>query len=184
VVCDIDDTLKVTEVPAGARAVVMNTFYRNFAATTELNATFARLQDAAFHYVSGGPWQLYRPLSAFLIGARHFPEGTFHMKRIAQSIVTPVASLVDLARFVLPGGTRAHKLLQITTIMERFADRTFVLIGDSGEQDPEIYRDVRARFGSRVREVIIRDITNARRLDPVRLSGMTIVEAPTVNADR
>jgi phosphatidate phosphatase APP1 len=84
----------------------------------------------------------------------------------------------------MPGGTRPHKLLQITTIMERFADRTFVLIGDSGEQDPEIYRDVQARFGSRVREVIIRDVTNARTLDPIRLSGMTIVEAPTVNAAR
>lgn len=160
----------------------MNTFYRDFAATTELHPTFAQLAGAAFHYVSGGPWQLYRPLSAFLIGEGHVPAGSFHMKRLAEHLVTPVSSLVDLARFVLPGGTRAHKLLQIATTMDRFRDRRFVLIGDSGEQDPEIYREVQTRFGARVREVIIRDLTNARTLAPDRLSGMTIVEAPTVTA--
>ena len=55
-----------------------------------------------------------------------------------------------------------------------------MLIGDSGEQDPEVYREVQSRFGARVKEIVIRDLTNARNLEPARLAGMTIVEAPTV----
>jgi phosphatidate phosphatase APP1 len=55
-----------------------------------------------------------------------------------------------------------------------------VLIGDSGEQDPEIYREVQSRFGTQVQEIVIRDLTNARQLTPARLTGMTVVAAPTV----
>jgi hypothetical protein len=180
VVSDIDDTIKVTEIPAGARILVTNTFYRDFAPTSELTDRFTALKDAAFHYVSGGPWQLYRPVSTFLIGGGHFPEGTFHMKSWTGGIKTPVRSLEDLARVVLPGGTFEHKVAQISRLMERFPQRTFVMIGDSGEKDPEVYREVQSRFGARVKEIVIRDLTNSRNREPARLAGMTIVEAPTV----
>jgi Uncharacterized conserved protein (DUF2183) len=180
VISDIDDTVKVTEIPAGARIIATNTFYRDFVPTTELNATFTELGDAAFHYVSGGPWQLYRAVSTFLIGGGRFPEGTFHMKSLTGGIATPITSLDDLSRFVLPGGTFEHKVTQITRIMERFPGRSFVLIGDSGEQDPEIYREVQSRFGTRVHKIVIRDLTNARQVAPARLTGMTVVEARTV----
>jgi hypothetical protein len=180
VVYDIDDTIKVTEIPAGARIFVHNTFYRDFVPTTELSSKYTELGDAAFHYVSGGPWQLYRPVSNFLIGGKHFPEGTFHMKSLTGGITTPVTSLEDLSRFVLPGGTFEHKVSQITTLMKRFPGRKFVLIGDSGEQDPDVYRQIQASFGAQVQAIIIRDLTNDRQLKPARLNGMTIVEAPSV----
>ena len=180
VVSDIDDTIKITEIPAGARIFVTNTFYRDFAPTTELTDRFSALKDASFHYVSGGPWQLYRPVSTFLIGGGHFPEGTFHMKSLTGSIRTLVRTVEDLARFVLPDGTFEHKVAQISRLMERFPKRTFIFIGDSGEKDPEVYREVQSRFGARVKEVVIRDLTNARTREPARLAGMTIAEAPTV----
>ena len=182
VISDIDDTIKVTEIPAGAHIFVTNTFCRDFVATTELTGRYKALGDAAFHYVSGGPWQLYRPVSTFLIGGRHVPEGTFHMKSLTGGIRTPVTSLEDLSRFVLPGGTFEHKVSQITKLMERFPGRKFILIGDSGEKDPEIYRHVQSVFGAQVQEIIIRDLTNARQLEPGRLDGMVRVEAPTVVA--
>jgi phosphatidate phosphatase APP1 len=83
---------------------------------------------------------------------------------------------------VLPGGTFEHKVSQITKLMERFPGRKFILIGDSGEKDPEIYRQVQSVFGAQVQEIIIRDLTNARQLAPGRLEGMVVVEAPTVVA--
>jgi phosphatidate phosphatase APP1 len=46
--------------------------------------------------------------------------------------------------------------------------------------DPEVYRQVQSQFQTQVQEIIIRDLTNARQLQPSRLTGMTIVEAPTV----
>ncbi len=180
VVSDIDDTIKITEIPAGPRIIAVNTFFRAFEETTELTDKYNALADAAFHYVSGGPWQMYRPVSAFLIGGRLFPEGTFHMRTLTAGIRSPVTSLEDLSRFVVADGTFTHKVEQITTLMQRFPGRTFVLIGDSGEQDPEVYREVQSRFKAQVQEIVIRDLTNAREREPARLTGMTIVAAPTV----
>jgi phosphatidate phosphatase APP1 len=180
VVSDVDDTVKVTEIPAGASTVAVNTFYRPFVATTELAGRYSD-GAAAFHYVSGGPWQIYRPVSAFLAGEGRFPAGSFHMRRIGGRITRPVTSLRALSQFVMAGGTFEHKVSVITTLMERFPGRTFVLIGDSGEQDPEVYRAIASRFGSRVREIVIRDVVDARARDPKRLTGMTVVSAPTVS---
>jgi uncharacterized protein DUF2183 len=179
VISDIDDTIKVTQIPAGARVVAQNTFYRDFVSTTELAAVYKELAGAPVHYVSGGPWQMYRPLATFLIEGHH-PEGSFHMKPLTGGFRSPVTSLEKLARFAMPAGTFAHKTAEITRIMERFPGRTFVLIGDSGEQDPEIYRALQCRFGPQVERIVIRDLTNARQLCPGRLTGMTIVESPTV----
>jgi hypothetical protein len=179
VVSDIDDTIKVTQIPAGARVVAQNTFYRDFSSTTELAAVYQELAGAPVHYVSGGPWQMYRPLATFLSDGHH-PEGSFHMKPLTGGFRSPVTSMEKLARFAMPAGTFAHKTAEITRIMERFPGRTFVLIGDSGEQDPEIYRALQCRFGARIERIVIRDLTNARQLCPDRLAGMTIVESPTV----
>jgi hypothetical protein len=179
VISDIDDTIKVTQIPAGARVVAKNTFYRNFESTTELAAVYKELSGAPVHYVSGGPWQMYRPLATFVADGHH-PEGSFHMKPLTGGLRSAVTSVEKLARFVMPAGTFAHKTAEITRIMERFPGRTFVLIGDSGEQDPEIYRTLHCRFGARIERIVIRDLTNARQLCPDRLTGMTIVASPTI----
>ncbi len=179
VISDIDDTIKVTEIPAGARVIVKNTFYRDFVSTTELAAVYKEFASAPVHYVSGGPWQMYRPLAKFLIDGR-YPEGSFHMKPLTGGLRSAVTSVERLARFVTPGGTFKHKTAEITRIMERFPGRTFVLIGDSGEQDPEVYRGVKNRFGARVERIVIRDLTNARTLCRDRLTDVTIVASPTV----
>ena len=180
VISDIDDTIKISEVPAGKRILAQNTFLRDFAAAPGMQARYAALTDAAFHYVSGSPWQLYRPLSRFLIEESRFPEGTFHFKELRGSVLTASRSLEDLANFANPEGTVTHKTDQISRIMTRFPGRPFILIGDSGERDPEVYQEIRRRFGSQVREILIRDVVNARQTDSARLAGMTIIEAPTV----
>src|SRR6185503_18057151 len=77
VVSDIDDTIKVTEVPADKDVVLKNTFCRPFVALSDMVERYRDLDDAAFHYVSGGPCQLYEPLSEFIASAG-FPHGTFH----------------------------------------------------------------------------------------------------------
>jgi hypothetical protein len=125
VISDIDDTIKVTDIPAGIRVVLTNTLYRDFVPTTELRGKYESGGDVAFHYVSGGPWQLYRPLATFLIAGRHFPEGSFHMKTLAASIRKPITSVEHLARFVMPDGTFQHKVTEITRIMQHFPGRKF-----------------------------------------------------------
>jgi phosphatidate phosphatase APP1 len=168
-------------VPAGKRVLARNTFFRDFVAAPELANRYAAVPGAAIHYVSGGPWQLYRPLAAF-IGPSGFPEGSFHMRVAGGSLLTAMQSLEDLGNFVSADGTFDHKVEQITRIMTRFPARMFILIGDSGEKDPEVYSTIRSRFAAQVQEIVIRDIVNARETARERLTGMTVISAPTVVA--
>ena len=62
--------------------------------------------------------------------------------------------------------TSEQKLDQIGTLLERFPRREFILIGDAGERDPEIYAALRERFPTQVREILIRAVAGAGPGDP------------------
>jgi hypothetical protein len=185
VISDIDDTIKITEIPAGKQIVAVNTFFRDFVAAPEMAGLYRGLGDVSFHYVSGGPWQLYRPLAEFLLGgAGGFPAGTFHMKSVNKNLfaVTTWEGLQDLVEdsFDVRTATLKQKIAQISELMTNLPDRQFVLIGDSGERDPEVYRQIQEEFPKQVREIRIRDVVNDRERNPERLRGMTIIPAPTI----
>ena len=57
---------------------------------------------------------------------------------------------------------REPKHVRIHEILELHPDLPFVLIGDSGEKDPEIYADIVRSHPDRVLAVYIREV----RLDP------------------
>jgi phosphatidate phosphatase APP1 len=181
VVSDIDDTIKVTEVPGDKDTVLKNTFCHDFVAVSGMSEKYRGLSEAAFHYVSGGPWQLYAPLAEFL-SAHGFPAGTFHLNYFPKNF------LADDTRELLKdsicgslGRTYNHKVDQITRLMQRFPDRDFILVGDSGELDVEVYRRIRALFGKRVREIWIRDVVNDQEVNSFRLTGMdTIIKAEKI----
>jgi hypothetical protein len=66
------------------------------------------------------------------------------------------------------GDHAGHKLENITHILETFTHLPFVLIGDSGEKDPEIYRQIIENFPNRIRAVYIRDVNpNPERRESV-----------------
>ncbi len=181
VISDVDDTIKVTEIPAGSKIIVRNTFFRDFVAAPDMAAMYQGLQGASFHYVSGGPWQLYEPLSQFLFSEGiGFPEGTFHMKNVRKNLLS-INTWEDLKVLVTnENATMDQKLSQISEIMRRFRGRKFILIGDSGEKDPEVYRKIKDQFGDQVLEIRIRDVVNDRENNPGRLQGMTILPTPAV----
>lgn len=179
VISDIDDTIKVTEIPAGARVVVRNTFFRDFVAAPGMAEMYRSWSGASFHYVSGGPWQLHAPLSEFRQKAG-YPEGTFHMKNIRKNLLS-ASTWEDLKELVAnENATFDLKVAHISEIMRRFPGRKFVLVGDSGEKDPEVYGAIREKFPDQVQEIRIRDVVNDQQKHPSRLAGMTIIEAPTV----
>ena len=181
VISDIDDTIKVTEIPAGPEVVMRNTFLRNYKAAPEMVEKYREWPDASFHYVSGGPWQMYGPLSEFLIDSKDgFPEGSFHMKSVRKNLLSK-SSWRDLTDLITNSEqTFDHKVGQISLIMERFPRRRFILVGDSGEKDPEVYRAILAKFPEQVQEIWIRDIVNDRQRNTGRLMGMHIIPAVTV----
>ena len=66
--------------------------------------------------------------------------------------------------------------------MGRFPKRRFILIGDSGEKDPEVYREIQRRFPAQVQEIMIRDCIDALARAPARLEGMTVIPASSAEA--
>ena len=68
-VSDIDDTIKVTLIPGDKDVVLSNTFCRDFQEVKGMVEEYKALGNLAFHYVSGGPWQLYSPLKDFINGS-------------------------------------------------------------------------------------------------------------------
>lgn len=181
VVSDIDDTIKITEIPAGSRIMVRNTFFKEFEAAPGMARFYNQIEGATFHYVSGSPWQLYRPLEGFLFSEEAgFPKGTFHLKNVRKNFFN-LSTWRDLRELVTNEYvTLDQKISQISVLFERFPERQFILIGDSGERDPEVYREIQRLYPDQVKDVIIRDVINARELNPERLEGFTIIQARTV----
>ena len=176
-VSDIDDTIKITGIPEGREVVLENTFFRPFVAVPGMAERYRALigPDTVFHYVSGGPWQLYQPLAEFMAEA-DFPPGSIHMKSVRKNLLTPGA-WQDVAALAAGDATVDQKLAQISAIFERFPNRRFILVGDSGEHDPEVYREIRSTYPGQVEAIWIRDVVDARRLYPKRVEGMEIIGA-------
>jgi hypothetical protein len=183
VVSDIDDTIKVTHIPAGKKTVLRNTFLKEFKAAAgmrDMYAAFSAEQfgargDVSFHYISGSPWQLYRLVSRFLIDEEKFPAGTFHMKNLR---LNPFESgaLDTVKSFALGGdlATLDQKVRQITSLMINLPRRRFVLVGDSGERDPEVYRAIRELFPAQVARIYIRDVLAERLTGMERITGADV----------
>ena len=176
VISDIDDTIKVTGIPAGEREVLMNTFFREFVAAPCMAEMYREFgDDVSFHYVSGGPWQMYRPLDEFLFSdLTAFPLGSFHMKNLRANPFEK-DSYQDIWNIIANGSQQAtfdQKLSQISVIMNHFPGRSFILIGDSGEKDPEVFKQIRDDFPGQVREIRIRVVTDGEVAGSGRLDNM------------
>jgi hypothetical protein len=151
VISDIDDTIKVTEV-RDRRATLRNTFLREFQPVpgmAEFYQTLARSNGAVLHYVSASPWQLYAPLAAF-VHSNGFPAGTFHLKTFRWK---------DRSFLSLFSDPEKHKASVIEPLLKRFPNRRFILIGDSGERDPEIYAALAQKFPRQIERIYVRDVS-------------------------
>jgi phosphatidate phosphatase APP1 len=154
VISDIDDTIKITEVTS-KQTLLRNTFFREFRAVegmAEVYRNWAK-EGHAFHYVSAAPWQLYEPLREFSAD-NQFPAGTYHLKNMR---------LKDETFFNLFADPVEYKLAILEPLFAQYPKRTFILVGDSGEKDPEIYGHLARRFPERVEKIYIRDVTGEKR---------------------
>lgn len=179
-ISDIDDTIKVTDIPAGKDTVLRNTFCRDFKSLPEMAKSYSDLGDVPVHYVSGGPQQMFGPLYDFLIiEPGGFPEGTFHLNFFPKNFLS-----ADTRRLAVGGfkSTFDHKVEEITKLMKRFPRRQFILIGDSGEVDPEVYKKIRSERPEQVKEIRIRDLINDAdpNANPYRLEGMVVIKVDPV----
>ncbi len=151
VITDIDDTIKITEV-RDKKATLRNTFLLPFKPApgmAEFYQMLSRSNVTAFHYISASPWQLYEPLAAF-VAANNFPAGTFELKQFRWK---------DRSLFSLFASPEKYKPGVIEPLLKQFPKRKFILIGDSGERDPEIYGALARKFPDQIIRIYIRDVT-------------------------
>ena len=158
VISDIDDTIKVSQVTE-LDQLLRNTFLRPFRPTPGIIPLYQSLakHGCIFHYVSASPWQLYPPLAEFL-RETGLPGGTFHLKEFRWK---------DSRFFDLLLAPEKFKTDLILSRLAIASQRRFILVGDSGEKDPEIYGEIARSNPQYEIRILIREIA-ARPLDTER----------------
>lgn len=98
-------------------------------------------------YVSSAAWGFYDLFNEFL-ALREIPMGPLFLKNYG----------LDEEKW-FSGGHSTHKTRAIERLFDTYPDMRFILVGDSGQHDAVIYRDMVARHPGRVLAVWIRDVT-------------------------
>lgn len=153
VITDIDDTIKISSVTS-RNELLANTFFRPWRAVPGMAHLYQEWAKAGavFHYVSNSPWPLEAELETFL-KREGFPAGTMHLR--------PFSASGSLAESLFnPEGH--HKEDVLRAFVEDFPQRQFILVGDSGERDPEIYGGFARMYPDHVGRIFIRRVSADR----------------------
>jgi hypothetical protein len=148
VICDIDDTIKVSDV-LNKRQLLRNVLLRPYRPVMAMSRHLRKLEKkgAYFHYVSASPWQLYPSLKQFL--DNYVPRGSVSLRHFR---------LKDRSFFDFLGSSEKYKIERIKAILERYPQHKFILIGDSGEHDPEVYGRIYHMFPRQIKNITIRKV--------------------------
>jgi phosphatidate phosphatase APP1 len=157
IISDIDDTVLQTHVTQKVRMIWVtlsgSAFTRMpFEGTRELYHALAagrsgHARNPVF-YVSKSPWNLYDFLVDFL-DHHGLPRGPLLLRDMGLREAPPVD----------------HKSAAVCELLDTYPTLPFVLLGDSGERDPEIYLETAARYPGRIRAIYIRDLGGKNRKD-------------------
>jgi phosphatidate phosphatase APP1 len=161
VISDLDDTVvrsSATNVLKMAWIVVLNNAHTRL--PFEGVAAFYRALQLGpdskssnpVFYVSSSPWNIYDMLVDFL-NVHGVPHGPLFLKDWSLSVL---------------GKHRDYKIGVIRRLLRTYENLPFVLIGDSGEEDPEIYLQAVREHQGRIKAVYIRDVTSVVRDAEIR----------------
>lgn len=156
IISDIDDTVVQTDVANLLRMLrlVLLTNARTRLPFAGVAAFYRALHVGAggpftnpLFYVSSSPWNFYDLLTE-VFEVHKIPVGPLFLKDYG---LAP-----DL---LLSRGHMEHKLMSIEHIMATHPHLPFVLVGDSGQKDPEVYREIVHRHPGRIEAIYIRDVS-------------------------
>lgn len=168
VVSDIDDTILHTGLVSTLKwRVLYNTFLKTAKSRVPLEgaAEFYHMlhrgktgeQSNPIFYVSHSPWNMYRYLEFFLKN-NNFPKGPILLR--------------DFGNFLNRKDTseKPQKHHEIINILKTYNDLKLILIGDSGEHDPDIYLDVAESYPDRVLAIYLRSVKHKKKM--LRVKGI------------
>ncbi len=169
VVSDIDDTVLqtgATSIRSLARQVLFGNAYTRlpFEGVTAFYEALTTDGNPLF-YVSSSPWNLYDVLVEFM-ELNNIPLGPVLLRDWGLS-----------ATELLPTSHGSHKQAAIRQILETYPQLPFILIGDSGQEDPEIYHGIVHDFPGRILGIYIRDVDDdAARRESVQKLAQALQE--------
>ncbi len=156
VISDVDDTIMLSKAASVMRmawiVAVGNAFSRiPFPGVGAFYEALRRGKDEASRnpvfYVSSSPWNIYDLLVDFM-DVHGLPPGPIFLKDWSPTVL---------------GKHEDHKLTLIKTLLETYPNLPFILLGDSGQGDPEIYAEAAEKNASRIKAIYIRDVSGDRR---------------------
>ncbi len=179
VISDIDDTViqsRVSNFLQAARTVMLGNA-RTRLPFPGVAAFYRALRDGAsgdeknpIYYVSSSPWNIFDVITEFM-ELQKIPRGPLLLRDwdIGWGLLSPARHLL-------------HKIGPIRDLMKLHPELDFILIGDSSQHDPEIYRQVVGEFPNRVKAIYIRDVTSgsAERSTSVKKLAAEVLAAGSV----
>ena len=160
IISDIDDTIiqtSATQMLAMARTIFLNNARTRlpFAGVSEFYKALQLGRNGKknnpFFYVSSSPWNMYGLLKDFL-DFNNIPAGPLLLRDFGLQDNKFISS-----------GHMGHKFKEIESILLTYPTLNFVLVGDSGQEDPKIYHEIVKEFPGRILAIYIRDLQLAER---------------------
>ena len=105
-----------------------------------------------FFYISSSEWALYDLIDDFCTYNK-LPKGVFLLRELKVSIWKLWKS---------GGGKHEHKFNKIDMLFKTYPNLNFVLIGDNGQQDTDIYTRIARRYPNRVKSIYIRTVKKVK----------------------
>ena len=163
VISDMDDTVLQSEITSFVRAarLMLLENARTRLPFPGVAAFYRALERGAggresnpIFYVSSSPWNLHDVIADFL-DAQEIPVGPMLLRDW------------DIGREMMR--TRQYKLSQIREILSTYPSLPFILVGDSGQEDPEIYGELVTELPGRILAIYIRNVSpHPERLASIR----------------
>ncbi|KAI0027425.1 hypothetical protein K488DRAFT_61603 [Vararia minispora EC-137] len=150
VISDIDDTVKLSSILSGARSVFYNVFVRDLKENVikGMGEWYQEMwaRGVRFHYVSNSPFELLPVIQEFLAHAQ-LPPGSIRLR--LYSTRTIFNGLLS--------APAVRKRAGVEEVFTSFPHSRFILVGDSGEQDLELYAEQAQLRPEQILAVFIRD---------------------------
>lgn len=174
IISDIDDTIihtGATDLLAMGKTVLLGNA-RTRLPFAGVSAFYQSLQlgrngkrNNPFFYVSSSPWNLYDLLIDFM-DHNDIPQGPLLLRDFGLQ-----------SESFMSGDYMSHKFTAIKQILDTYPHLNFVLVGDSGEQDPGIYQEVVKNFPGRIICIYIRDVVAGKKQETAQQVALDLKAA-------
>jgi len=152
VISDFDDTLVISDV-VDKISLIKNLLFKNYKQRTlvkemqEIINSIITDSIRAFFVITGSPKQLHNAINNFL-DYHNFPKRTIITKKLHGDNSDPIFDQLE------------YKFEKVRNIILLYPHIKWVLLGDSGEMDKEVYTQIKKAYPNSVKSIYIRNVKN------------------------